>query len=109
MSICSADNGLGRLPSRNADRRITMSREAPETIRVTTRHVSCDGGGGALGHPLVYYRIPEETGWVECGYCDRRFILDDGAHRHPAEGVQSSTSHGSGATSGSPRRAGAKD
>ena len=45
----------------------------PETIEVTTRDVSCDGGG-ALGHPLVYLTIGAQ-GWVECGYCDRRFVL----------------------------------
>jgi uncharacterized Zn-finger protein len=37
--------------------------------------VSCDGGG-ALGHPLVYLTIAAQ-GWVECGYCDRRFVLAD--------------------------------
>ena len=50
----------------------------PETIEVTTRDVSCDGGGGVLGHPLVYLTIAAQ-GWVECGYCDRRFVLADGA------------------------------
>ena len=50
----------------------------PETIDVATRDVSCDGGGGTLGHPLVYLTIGTQ-GWVECGYCDRRFVLADGA------------------------------
>ncbi len=54
-----------------------MSIEAPETILVETRRVSCDGGGGALGHPLVWYTIGE-AGYVECGYCDRRFVLKGG-------------------------------
>ncbi len=49
----------------------------PETIDVETRDVSCDGGGGTLGHPLVYLTIGDQ-GWVECGYCDRRFVLADG-------------------------------
>lgn len=52
---------------------------APETVKVTTRRVSCDGasegpGGAALGHPRVWLEI-DEKGWVECGYCDRRFEL----------------------------------
>lgn len=55
-----------------------MQADAPEIIEVTTRRVSCDGGGGALGHPRVWYTIGER-GWVECGYCDRRFVLKDGA------------------------------
>lgn len=50
----------------------------PEVIQVTSRRVKCDGGGGALGHPVVYYDMGEES-FVECGYCDRRFVLADGA------------------------------
>lgn len=51
---------------------------APETITVTSRRVKCDGGGGALGHPVVYYDMGEENS-VECLYCDRRFVLAEGA------------------------------
>jgi len=54
-----------------------MSIDAPEIIMVTTRRVSCDGGGGALGHPRVWYEIGED-GYVECGYCDRKFVLKGG-------------------------------
>ncbi len=54
-----------------------MTIEAPETILVDERRVSCDGGGGALGHPRVWYTIGER-GFVECGYCDRRFVLAGG-------------------------------
>ncbi len=53
----------------------TMDELQPEIRIVTSRHVSCVGQGGALGHPKVWYRIPDETGFVECGYCDRRFVL----------------------------------
>jgi uncharacterized Zn-finger protein len=59
----------------------------PETILVTSRRVSCDGasdipGGAALGHPRVWLEI-DESGLVECGYCDRRFVLKGGpADRH---------------------------
>ncbi|HEY3889895.1 MAG TPA: zinc-finger domain-containing protein [Caulobacteraceae bacterium] len=41
---------------------------------VRTRRVACDGVGGALGHPRVYLEMGEEP-FVECGYCDRRFVL----------------------------------
>lgn len=59
----------------------------PETTRVSHRRVACDGatdipGGAALGHPRVYLEI-DETGYADCGYCDRRFILIGG----PADGV----------------------
>ncbi len=46
----------------------------PETIYVADRRISCDGGGGALGHPLVWYSL--EDGEAVCGYCGRRFIFD---------------------------------
>ena len=51
-----------------------MTLDAPETLVVSTWKVACDGGEGALGHPRVWLPIPEETGFVECGYCDRRFV-----------------------------------
>jgi uncharacterized Zn-finger protein len=34
----------------------------------------CDGSGGALGHPKVYLEMGDQN-FVECGYCDRRFVL----------------------------------
>jgi uncharacterized Zn-finger protein len=50
----------------------------PEVFTVTSKRVSCDGGGGALGHPKVFYDMGEDN-FVECLYCDRRFVLQDGA------------------------------
>lgn len=52
--------------------------ENPETIETETKRVSCDGGGGALGHPLVYLEMGDNN-FVECPYCDRRFVLKPGA------------------------------
>ena len=52
----------------------------PEIIRVKTLCVACDGSGevpAALGHPRVYLHI-DDNGFVDCGYCDRRFILEGG-------------------------------
>ena len=54
---------------------------APEIIEVETTRVMCDGGGGALGHPRVFLEMGDEN-FVECGYCDRRFVLKPGAERH---------------------------
>ena len=58
----------------------------PEVTRVTHRRVACDGAqagiAAALGHPRVFLEI-DEHGYVDCGYCDRRFILIGG----PADGV----------------------
>src|SRR3954468_12524640 len=58
-----------------------QSIQPPEVIRVSTVQVACDGSGEispALGHPRVYLRIEPDTGFVECGYCDRRFVLEGG-------------------------------
>ena len=59
----------------------------PETAIVTSTRVSCDGasdirGGAALGHPRVWLEI-DERAYVDCGYCDKRFVLKGG----PADGV----------------------
>ncbi|MDB5683909.1 MAG: zinc-finger protein [Sphingomonas bacterium] len=59
---------------------------APEIIRTNVSRVACDGssdspGGAALGHPRVFLEI-DEKGYVDCGYCDRRFVLAGG----PADG-----------------------
>lgn len=52
--------------------------QALETIVVETTRVGCDGGGGALGHPLVYLTVGKE-GRVDCPYCSRRYVLSDTA------------------------------
>jgi uncharacterized Zn-finger protein len=44
----------------------------PEVIYVDTLRVSCNGGDGTLGHPIVWYSL--EDGEAECGYCDVKFI-----------------------------------
>jgi len=49
----------------------------PETETVSQTRIHCDGGEGALGHPRVWLSIDAATGWVECGYCDKRFVLAD--------------------------------
>jgi len=51
----------------------------PETVMTESRRVWCDGAtdiraGAALGHPRVYMEI-DQRGYVDCGYCDRRFML----------------------------------
>ena len=47
----------------------------PEIIKVPadTDEVSCDGGGGALGHPMVWYSFHGQKR-IECAYCDRVFV-----------------------------------
>lgn len=52
-----------------------MPAQAPEIIAVDSDadEVVCDGGGGALGHPKVWYSFDGQD-IVECGYCDRQFV-----------------------------------
>jgi len=54
-----------------------MATKAPEIRFVDTFRVSCDGGGGALGHPLVWLQISLQQGWVECPYCDCKIVHND--------------------------------
>ncbi len=57
-----------------------MTIEAPETEEVTTTQVVCDGG---QQHPRVYLTIPADKGFVECPYCDKKFVLKAGSgHGH---------------------------
>lgn len=54
---------------------------APEIVEAESKRVMCDGSGGALGHPRVYLEMGEAN-FVECPYCDRRFVLKGGAATH---------------------------
>jgi uncharacterized Zn-finger protein len=58
-----------------------MPVEVPETIQSDDTRVACDGDGGVLGHPKVYLEMGDQT-YVECPYCDRRFVLREGARAH---------------------------
>ena len=58
----------------------------PEIVRTASHRVACDGAtdiraGAALGHPRVWMEI-DEKGYVDCGYCDRRYILIGGPADH---------------------------
>ncbi len=68
----------------------------PETLRVSHKRNACDGatdiaGGATLGHPRVFLEI-DESGYVDCGYCDRRFVLIGG----PADGANQAKLHDHG-------------
>ena len=52
----------------------------PELAYTESRRVACDGAADiapALGHPRVWLQI-DDKGYVDCGYCDKRFILKGG-------------------------------
>lgn len=55
-----------------------MPIDPPETVMTDQTVVACDGGPNpALGHPRVFLNMGAD-GWVDCPYCDRRFILRGG-------------------------------
>lgn len=49
--------------------------QPPEIIKVDAdaETIGCDGGGGPLGHPLVYYTFGIRPS-IDCAYCGRRFV-----------------------------------
>ncbi|WBU65711.1 zinc-finger domain-containing protein [Paracoccus aerodenitrificans] len=54
-----------------------MAYPAPETETVTKWKIACQGDESrGLGHPRVWLRIAPEMGFVDCGYCDKRFVID---------------------------------
>ena len=62
--------------------------DPPEMVLTASPRVKCDGAtdiAPALGHPRVWLQI-DEHGYVDCGYCDRRFVLQGG----PADGADQS-------------------
>ena len=63
---------------------LTPDLPAPEVIEVTSGRVACDGVGGALGHPRVYLEMGVAA-FVECPYCDRRFVLASGDEGRESE------------------------
>ena len=54
--------------------------EPREIVKVdeTETTAGCDGGGGALGHPLVYLRFDGKSR-VDCYYCSRSFVKPSAA------------------------------
>ena len=49
-----------------------MSMQPAEIIEVEETSISCDGGGGAGGHPRVYLALDGNA--VDCPYCGRRYV-----------------------------------
>ncbi|XP_056264548.1 NADH dehydrogenase [ubiquinone] iron-sulfur protein 6, mitochondrial [Pseudoliparis swirei] len=67
---------VGRQKEVNTNFAIKLVAEEPVT-GVEARVVSCDGGGGALGHPKVYINLDKDTKVGTCGYCGLQF-----QHKH---------------------------
>jgi uncharacterized Zn-finger protein len=71
-------------PSGRSGDTVTLNREKQmssanqmiddEAIPTTDQRVSCNGGGGPLGHPQVWLTLGTD-GEVVCPYCSRRYVL----------------------------------
>ncbi len=59
---------------------IKLVDEIPPTP-VADRFVSCNGGGGPLGHPKVFINL-DAPGNHACGYCGLRFFQEKSDHHH---------------------------
>ncbi|XP_020278518.1 NADH dehydrogenase [ubiquinone] iron-sulfur protein 6, mitochondrial [Pseudomyrmex gracilis] len=65
---------LDRPKEVNPNWAINLIDEVPPAPR-KERIVSCDGGGGPLGHPKVYINL-DKPGNHTCGYCGLRFYKE---------------------------------
>lgn len=64
--------------SRNISPKPRLEDNEKDVITVQSTRVKCDGGGGALGHPVTWLDMGDED-YVICKYCDRVFKLDPNA------------------------------
>ncbi len=54
---------------------VVNAQATPEdNIEVKTKRVTCDGGGGSLGHPKVYLEMGNVSD-IKCPYCSRHYVL----------------------------------
>uniref|UniRef100_A0A8C0F7L0 NADH dehydrogenase [ubiquinone] iron-sulfur protein 6, mitochondrial n=1 Tax=Bubo bubo TaxID=30461 RepID=A0A8C0F7L0_BUBBB len=75
LSVCVgevSESFLFFLLQVNKNFAIDLIAEQPVS-EVESRVISCDGGGGALGHPKVYINLDKDTKTGTCGYCGLQF------------------------------------
>lgn len=53
-------------------------------VEVASNVAVCDGGGGALGHPLEYIQLDtvKHHSVQTCKYCGVRYKMKEGSHGH---------------------------
>lgn len=51
----------------------TLYVDGREIVLTPALQVRCDGGNGALGHPVEFMTL-ERDGEVMCKYCGRRYV-----------------------------------
>jgi uncharacterized Zn-finger protein len=53
----------------------TIANPHVEVLHVDSKKVSCDGGKGVLGHPLVYLNMGNNDS-ITCPYCSKFFTIE---------------------------------
>ena len=61
-------------PGRSLAKRLEVILVDSEEVKISDPVISCDGGGGGSGHPLVYLNTGEK-GLVDCPYCGKKYVL----------------------------------
>jgi len=56
-----------------ADTLSNASQNDEMTVMTSEARVSCNGGGGALGHPQIWLNMGADN-TVTCPYCSRHFV-----------------------------------
>ncbi|MDE2303060.1 MAG: zinc-finger domain-containing protein [Sphingomonadales bacterium] len=88
LSPATPDRRLRLWKSRHGPAITRGVTEPPETVVALAHRVCCDGASAirstgawrpaALGHPRVWLEI-DGKGFVDCPYCDRRFVYEGAA------------------------------
>lgn len=61
--------------AKNISPKPRLDDDEKDVVLVQSTRVKCDGGGGALGHPVTWLDMGDDN-FVICKYCDRVFKLD---------------------------------
>jgi uncharacterized Zn-finger protein len=54
-------------------------------VRIGSRGFTCVGEFPPMDHPHIYLHIPEPKNWINCMYCETKFIYDPKLGKTDAE------------------------
>lgn len=63
------------MTDKNSKSQKEMPKKEIINVPADADQVVCDGGGGALGHPQVWYTFDKRSD-AYCHYCGRHFVKD---------------------------------
>lgn len=65
---------------------VVQMKEKRDPIFISEESFSCNGGGGALGHPKIYLTFGKRAD-IDCPYCGRHFHHDPNESNGRIDGV----------------------